>query len=223
MYIDKKSFINYLIYEDFNEIGYQVYDPNDKNILNKDEVSITMNHFNNLTKDFIKAIREVDGDNARTLIVDTIFADVSTTNFWLKYNTDFLNYINEDGNCMLAYHFYYPNSYTIVNADESAIIRTGTMESFKESILKVLKQMEDTKVQNGLDYCITEFGCNRQNKDEKYVYEWYKTIYDFCKEHKVGLVMWNDGKESKEVINRVEAKENIPGLIDIIHDYNLSV
>lgn len=211
-----------LIYENMNEYGFfiQNEDNETNNIINNNNI----NYYNSLTSDFIDIVRNIDGNNDRTLIVDGVFSDlISTYNALTDYDTKLKDIITSNENILLGIHIYDPRPYTVIdNADSemkySDDYYTNLLNTTSETIQSYINKIKD---EFNIDIYISEMGCNRLGKSDNRVKDWLSMIYSCCKNTNIGVAMWDDGKYEKEVIDRESMDELIPGVYDIIHNYCL--
>lgn len=191
-----------LIYEDYNELG------DNNGYL-----------FNAFSKAFINAVRDVDENDNRLLLLDGNWSDPKAT--YELENIDI-----DDNNYALALHFYKPANFTIsevvlgrmsypkkINESlgyaevqdydygekESYIDKYGgevLVDRFDENIVKEhLDYITKIKDKFNIPVVISEFGCSTFYRDKDDVYDWFKLVTLFCQENKIPLVMWNNGND----------------------------
>lgn len=100
----------------------------------------------------------------------------------------------------------------------------------------LVKEYDHEKLSNALNFIpeiedkynvkviITEFGCSSFYRNKDHVYDWYKQVTQFCQEHKIPLMMWNNGNSSQCILRdeNMQDRKSID-MEKIIRYYNNSV
>lgn len=197
-----------LIFEDHNEVGDD-----------------TGTIFKLLSENFIDAVRSVDNNSDRLLIIDGNWSDSKST-----YELENINF--DDDNYIIGIHFYTPSSFTLqdsildkrsapekIGFDEAPAIPSIVDGDFlgvhgnddpyidKYGGEVLVKKYDSNEVATALSYLnkikekfnipvmITEFGCSTFYRDKDHVYDWFKQVTLYCQENKIPLVMWNNGND----------------------------
>lgn len=183
-----------LLYESMNEVGF---DGGNAHL-----------HYE-LNQIFCSTVRSAEGNSDRTLLVEGVYADPSST---LR---DF-NPVDDD-NYAIAVHFYTPTLFTL---KDTPLIRYESVGDMVMDTLKDIENLQKIKDRYGVDVALTEFGCTRCNKTEEEVMAWYDAVIGYCARHNIPAIMWDDGKEIKEVVSRNDdMKELLGGFYGLLERY----
>ena len=189
-----KGYSSKLLFESMNEVGFA-----DSN----------MGFHHQLNQSFCDIIREVEGNSDRTLLIEGVFADPSST--LLRFKPV------DDDNYAIAVHFYTPIPYC-TNPTPEVPYETSVLADIAKTDIENLQNIKD---KYNVDVVLTEFGCARGTKEEDAVLKWYQIVLAYCAEYGIPAIMWDDGKESSEVLSRNNGMtELLPGFMSLLDQYN---
>lgn len=156
---------------------------------------------------FHEAVRGIDKE--RMVFYEGFYADTMGT-----FNR---SSFPEDGNAMIAVHFYTPWQFTIQDPDEYSGVNHNMFS--KEQVAGYLSYIGKIRERFGMDVCITEFSCHMKGRKPGKVLDWYTMVFKYCREHGVPLFIWDNGYTEDSVIDREKHAFMLPGLDGLIKYY----
>lgn len=71
-----------------------------------------------------------------------------------------------------------------------------------DELSRVLEIFSEIKKKYSIEVAITEFGCSSFYRDKDHVYDWFKQVTTYCQEHKIPLMMWNNGNDAQCILRK---------------------
>ena len=127
-----------------------------------------------------------------------------------------------EGNAEITYYDgdYLGNNYS----DESYTDNYGTEVLIKnynhDELAEALGNIEKIESIYNTKVIISEFGCNPFFRDKDAVYDWFKQVTVYCQEHKIPLVLWNNGNKFQCIIRKTMQDRRSIDMEKIIGNYN---
>lgn len=184
----------YLIFEDLNEVGYEVYEGG-------------LERFLRMSEELYHLIRSKN--SARKIISNGMWSDILA----IADNYDHLH--ASDDNLYLGLHFYTPIEYTIPEEVQGIYkskkwILSELVSTF-ENLDTIRNRFGNTKI------ICSEFGCSMSKKDIKQVEFWYRKVLNYFNANHIGFMLWDSGHDFDSIFDRSDDKLKIK--IPEIKDY----
>lgn len=190
-----KDCSDYLVYEDMNELGL--------NSANQKYIDL----FNRLNANFVKIIREVEGNSDRLLLLEGFAGRILET-------YEFFEPVDDD-NYQISIHFYYPWNFTIADPDSKLYSQDLDITDIKAHLM----MLDEIEKKFGHKVCIGEFGCRMDERDPEIVAKWFKLLFDHCKSSDISLMLW-DIYFPDQPVYRKTLESTVPNFYEMLEDFN---